>query len=149
MTKSRSCHLELRGVVFGGADDPVHPRWDLITAPSCISVLQPHKRPRVTPSHPFYRCRPHPSRLWRRRLLILQHHQRGRDGGKEGGKLEEISRHETKGENLRSTITCTMMLFCCTSRLVTDWPLTTGRRCSFHLTHSAGLSEEPEEFYGF
>lgn len=43
-----------------------------------------------------------------------------RERVEEVGKLEDISRHETRGEKQHHTIMGMMMLFCCTLRLVTD-----------------------------
>lgn len=46
-----------------------------------------------------------------------------------GVKCRDISWHETRGENLYHTITRMMMLFSCTWKLVTVWPLTTRKTC--------------------
>lgn len=156
MIKSNSSGLELWGVSFlrympSAWRSRSTLLWYLIRATSCISVnlhqcplsQQVHKRPRVGPSHSFYWFGLHPWSLWRRRLLTLEHHQRvlgERERVEEGGKLEDISWHETR-ENLYHTIMCAMMLFCCTLKLVTDWPLTKRKTCCFDLIFHTGILE--------
>lgn len=157
MIKSSSSRLELSGASFEGTNfsllrfpsagrsSPSASLWDLITATSCISVLHPDgftKGPEwIRPTR--FTGVVHVHEALKKQTLDSQTTSKGprRERVEEVGKLEDISRHETRGEKQHHTIMGMMMLFCCALRLVTDWPLTTRKTCCFDLACRAGILE--------
>lgn len=161
MIKSSSSRLELSGVSFegmlkeprllapaipsAGTSSPSASLWDLITATSCMGVLHPDG---FTKAHEW--VRPTCSTGMVNVLEGFEEADSDRQTASKGpqrervlevGKLEDISRHEIRGEKRHHTIMGMMMLFCNALRLVTYWPLTTGKTCCFDLACRAGILE--------